>query len=107
MSKQPTPTEAYWRGKHVVYRMYEDGRLLYVGMSRNLPERIRTHRDHVVPSYWWHRHAVDRVVVRILPTREAAREAEIAAIRDEAPRYNVLNNPHIANEDRRFPLTLA
>lgn len=68
-----------------LYRMYDAGdELLYVGISRNLVERWRTHRRTVV---WWH--DVARISYEIHPNRYAAEVAEKAAIRAEHPVYNI------------------
>jgi hypothetical protein len=59
------------------------GRLLYVGITGELPTQLTTH-DRRRP--WWT--DVRRLVLEHFPTRAAARAAEAAVIRDEAPRFN-------------------
>lgn len=67
-----------------VYRLYdEQGRLLYIGISGNLPQRLMLHsRD----KEWWPR--VSRAEAEEHPTRRAAFDAEYAAILSEAPLFN-------------------
>lgn len=68
-----------------LYRCFDDtGRLIYVGSTRNLAQRLDLHRDRS----WWAQQ-VRRVVARVLPTSSAAHAAEIEAIRAERPRWNV------------------
>lgn len=76
-------TYRYWRGKHVVYRYLGGGELLYVGMTFDLYERMKAHRRL---SPWWP--DMDRLVIKVYPSRVAARRAEIEAIRTEFPVYN-------------------
>lgn len=76
-------------GNYVVYRFYDaDDRLLYVGMTWNLPNRIAQHRR----TEWFKKERVRTEVVRVGPEREA-RRLEREAIRTESPKYNVSQNP--------------
>ena len=68
-----------------LYRFFDpEGRLLYVGISGVVV--IRLHQ-HAREKGWWTE--VVAVMVDHFPTREAARAAELQAIRDEKPKYNV------------------
>lgn len=72
------------RSEAVVYRMYDaDDRLLWVGMSTNLIQRIVSHR---ATQQWWPR--VAKVTVDHFAGRKAAAAAERAAIAAEAPEFN-------------------
>lgn len=70
---------------HYVYRMYdEDGRLLYVGISKTLATRLtQHHRDKPWAD------EIASVTGKRYATRDAARAAEIDAIHKENPRYNI------------------
>jgi hypothetical protein len=69
---------------HVLYRLYRsDGRLLYVGMTKNLTTRIEKHaRDQP----WWAEVADCRV--EFYSDRETLLAAETTAITTELPAYN-------------------
>lgn len=75
---------SFWNRRHCVYRMYAaDGQLLYVGVSSDILERMRSHNRL---TRWWDDTA--RISVKIYPTREAALAAEVQAIHDELPLHN-------------------
>lgn len=97
-------TNLYWRGRHVIYRMFDtDGALLYVGISSQIPERIAQHRR---TSPWFA--DVARIVVKLLPNRRAALDAELTAIRTEAPTCNVRHGKDwIEPRTRRAPAESA
>ena len=66
-----------------VYRCYDAAeRLLYVGISMSLEGRLTKHRR----TAWWPE--VAEITVQWFDGREAAKAAERAAIRDEAPLHN-------------------
>lgn len=68
-----------------MYRVFDEtGRLIYVGQSKNLPNRVREHRSQ---SWWWEP-LVTRVQVELHPTAEAAKAAEKTAIQEETPVFN-------------------
>lgn len=77
-----------------LYRFYDAaGRLLYVGITADLPRRLGRHkRDRP----WWA--DVTRVEVAHYPDRENALAAEAEAITDERPLYNVRHNARPALE---------
>lgn len=79
-------TARYWRSKHVVYRFIHAGRPLYIGVSSDMYERMKQHRQS---SPWWSEH--DRLVIKVYPSRAAALQAEAEAIRTEVPVYNALH----------------
>lgn len=67
-----------------LYRFFgEGGRLLYVGISENLPTRLSQHR---ADKPWWHE--VRSISVEHFPTRLDAEVAEREAIEREEPTYN-------------------
>ncbi|EFQ82739.1 hypothetical protein HMPREF0063_11948 [Aeromicrobium marinum DSM 15272] len=69
---------------HWVYRCFDqDGRLIYVGSTANLPNRLAQHRS----TSWW-APTVTKVRAHVYPTGITAREVERRAIRDEVPRWN-------------------
>lgn len=68
-----------------VYRVYDaDGRLIYVGETGDLVQRLQYH--HL--KAWWGSQ-MDRVNAKVYPTRDLALAAERSAIRDEDPRWNI------------------
>lgn len=70
---------------HFVYRYYNaDGRLLYVGCSKNPWTRYKTHRQD---SRLWI-NEVARGRISVFPDQATALEAERAAIIAEKPLYN-------------------
>lgn len=90
-----------------VYRAYSaDGRLLYVGASVNVFQRLRAHRAY---SPWYG--AAVRVVVHRYEDRAMAREVEETAIRDEHPEFNVVREPSMIGRTwptlTEEPLTLT
>lgn len=91
-----------WEGRSTVYRCFEPTGLLYVGCSMNLPQRIRTHQ---VKSFWWPSCA--RVVVRLFPDVNSAHAAELAAIRTESPRFNIVGRRLSWEADEIRDLMLA
>lgn len=72
-----------------LYRFYDaGGRLLYVGISKQLPVRWRNHGQF---KSWWP--DVARATIEHYESRDAAAEAEIRAIVTERPAYNVKDAP--------------
>lgn len=77
-----------------LYRFYnEDSRLLYVGITGNLPQRLRQH--HATKTWW---REVATIKVQHFAERRIAAAAELAAIRTEAPIYNVAGVPHRSSQ---------
>lgn len=71
---------------HEVYRLYDGAdRLLYVGYSGNLVERLRKH-SHRNGQPWWP--SVAYCTVERFPTQSDALAAEVEAIKAEAPAHN-------------------
>lgn len=76
-----------------LYRRFDaDRRLLYVGITDDLPTRIRTHERRSA----WSIFVVHRSV-EWFPSRELAAIAEVVAIREEMPLFN---QKHAAPEAR-------
>jgi len=68
----------------LLYRMYDrEERLVYVGITQSPDSRLYQHRRR--PWYPW----VARIDGCSYPSREAAREAELKAIRTEHPAVNI------------------
>lgn len=71
-----------------LYRFYDSaGALLYIGVSENLDRRWK---HHATVQPWWPE--VVRRSVEWYPDRDAAEEAEVAAIKTEGPRHNVMHS---------------
>lgn len=81
---------------HVVYRVYDvEGRLLYVGLTGDIVDRV-LHLTTVAnvlrhPNGHIRRYGA-RVTVESFPSKAAGRAAEQAAIAAEAPLLNVNHN---------------
>lgn len=72
---------------HYVYRVFDaDKRLIYVGCTHSLPQRLRMHGYGY--SAWWSNQAV-KVTAKVYPNKQTARSAEAAAIHAERPRWNI------------------
>lgn len=72
-----------------VYRCLDaKGRLLYVGFTGSLNERLATHKTS---SPWFRR--VDHTRFVVFNTQKEAQNAERKAIKEERPLYNKTNNP--------------
>lgn len=72
---------------HYVYRIYDaDRRLIYVGCTGNLSQRLAVHRYGY--SAWWNSQAV-KTVAKVFRTKREALDAEQVAIRSERPRWNI------------------
>lgn len=73
------------RDKTSVYRLFDcDGRLLYVGISMTLAQRIGQHQD--AKPWWGDVHTIQHESFK---TRAEALAAEATAIRDEKPAHNI------------------
>lgn len=82
------------RRTHYVYRCYDKaGQLLYIGCTEDVEARMQVHRSswHNPASAYLSLH-MDRYEVEEIVGRTAARKAERAAIKAEAPLLNVHHN---------------
>src|SRR5690348_10078875 len=71
----------------LVYRVYDDtDRLIYIGATSNLKQRLDHHRS---AAWWWG--LAGRVTKVEQPNMECAFIVEHAAIRAERPAFNLLN----------------
>ena len=71
-------------GKTAVYQFWSaEGELLYVGISKNFSQRVRS---HIKNTEMWP--AVDRAVVRFFESRMEALSEERRLILENGPRYN-------------------
>ncbi len=79
-----------------VYLMSDSrGKILYVGQSQNLRERVSSYR-HVHPDRSSRKlvrlvHSVERIEWEICPTHEEARVRENHLLREHRPRFNTIN----------------
>lgn len=81
---------------HALYRFYDrTDVLLYVGISIDLPARLRKHRRE---KPWWLE--IANITVEPHDSRAEALAAEAVAITEETPLYNDQHNPtvHVADE---------
>lgn len=82
----------------LLYRFFDaNGVLLYVGVTANLPLRLRAHRRRD----WWL--DVRSMTTEGHPDRAAVLAAERIAIETERPRHNVCLNRGRAARTRRTP----
>lgn len=69
---------------HYVYRVYAHRYdLIYVGCTQDLRKRLHAHSK----TSWWAPQAT-KVVAKVYPDKAAGLAAEVAAIREELPRWN-------------------
>lgn len=86
-----------------VYRFFDaDGSLLYVGMTEHPLVRFAAHRTK---APWWSRVDSTRTTVTWCYTRAAAEKAELKAIADEEPEYNVVGKDGYRGGRRKTVLT--
>jgi predicted GIY-YIG superfamily endonuclease len=72
---------------HVLYRMYDAARrLLYVGITMNVPARMADHRGE---KPWWSE--ISTIELQHFTTRKEVELAEKKAIRTERPAFNVMH----------------
>jgi excinuclease UvrABC nuclease subunit len=75
-------------GRFILYQHCDhEGRAIYIGKSRCVRQRTRTHR---VRSSWWNE--VNYIEYELFGTAAELTRAEIAAIRRFRPKYNVAHN---------------
>ena len=73
------------RRLHQMYRHFDkDDNLLYIGISINAVNRLRTHQT---ASGWYK--SIHKIVIENYPSREELESAEIKAIQDENPKHNM------------------
>lgn len=86
-----------------VYRVYDkDGRLIYIGASVDVQSRLVTHERYS----WWHG-LIAEVTTTDYPTADAALAAELVAIQEEQPAFNVrhtTNGPVLTDADAEYAL---
>lgn len=70
-----------------LYRHFDsEGKLLYVGISLNAVSRLAQHR---LSAAWFME--IAKIEIEWHPSREAACDAEVAAIQTERPAHNVIH----------------
>ena len=72
---------------HALYHFFSGDELLYIGKTTRLPERWNGHSKN---QPWWSE--VTRCIVEHFPDEIALGRAEIDAITNEHPRYNIMHN---------------
>lgn len=71
----------------VLYRMFDDeSNLLYVGISLDVIKRVKAHQK----KYWWNE--VVNIRLERFNSKEELMAAEILAIKNEGPKYNIQHN---------------
>lgn len=79
---------------HALYRFTNKvGELLYVGITMDLPARMR---DHRLRKPWWTE--ATRIDIEHFESRDEALAAERAAIKNESPLHNILHNGSLDGE---------
>jgi len=73
-----------WAGTWLYRSFGSDSQLLYIGVSSNLRERLRRHRQRAA---WWP--AAELIRLEPFAMEYLALDAERAAIRAERPQFNV------------------
>lgn len=87
-SPEQAPSRRPSVGRFAVYRIFDtSGQLLYVGMSKNLAGRLRTHSEKS-----WGESIAD-IKITWFTDKEQAAKAEAAAIANEAPLHNITASP--------------
>lgn len=81
---------------HALYRFFAGEELLYVGKTMRLPERWKAHSKD---KEWWAE--VTNCTVEHFPDAPSLGQAEIDAIRDEHPRYNIMYNQAESSRKKR------
>jgi predicted GIY-YIG superfamily endonuclease len=86
-----------------LYRHFDaDGTLLYVGISLSAIARLKQHKN----AAGW-RGKIAQVTIETLPSREAALDAESAAIKTERPLWNKHHATRTENDVERIAAALA
>lgn len=89
-----TPDAQAAEASQVLYRFWNlADELLYVGITAKPWERWKQHRGD---KPWWSE--VAKVTLETFATREDVRAAELEAIRNERPRYNIASRPKVKAE---------
>jgi hypothetical protein len=71
---------------YVLYRIYGDGELLYIGATASLSARLASHTQN---QPWWDE--ADEIKLERVGSFEELAAAEKAAIQYHAPKYNVIH----------------
>lgn len=74
-------------GNHALYRFWKDEELLYIGITCNIPTRVREHKNS---KPWWT--DVNQITLEHYATRQDVEAAERQAIQNEEPVWNVTYN---------------
>lgn len=83
------------QGRTALYRLFDESdRLLYVGVSHKPDVRWGQHSEE---KEWWPQ--VDRRAIEWHDSRGSAERAELLAIANERPAYNVVGTPLVTVSD--------
>jgi len=99
-AKAPTATDA---PTHLYRHFDAEGNLLYVGISLSAVARLEEHKAQ--SKEWFN--SIAKVTIERFPTRKLALKAELRAINEENPRYNVVGNKDLKKRSLRRKLLLA
>lgn len=81
-----------------LYRHYDsNGNLLYVGISISTIQRLSQHKDF---SHWFEK--ISKVTIEHHKSREEAIAAEIKAIKEEKPEYNIKHKQKLEKEAESY-----
>lgn len=84
---------------HALYRFYDrSGVLIYVGITNNPGRRLSRHEKS--KDWWWE---VTEVRIERYPDRDSVLNAEVEAITNERPKYNIQHNGSRKDEDVAKP----
>jgi S-DNA-T family DNA segregation ATPase FtsK/SpoIIIE len=79
------------RRKTAVYRLYDSsGELLYIGKTVHPNQRFREHSEE---QMWWSEVDMSKTTIDWYPSGAWASRVEIASIRSERPKYNIVGAP--------------
>ena len=85
---EPTSEPTVFTGRYQLYRLYDGtGDLIYIGRTCSIGARFD---QHAKKQPWWHEVVDCRI--ELFPDYETLVKAERIAIKQEAPRYNVVHN---------------
>jgi predicted GIY-YIG superfamily endonuclease len=86
-------TSAWAHREHFVYRLFDrEGLLLYVGMTRDVRKRMKSHER---TKAWWCDVDTERTVVTSHPCHAEAADAELVEIETTSPLCNSATTRHV------------
>jgi excisionase family DNA binding protein len=89
-------------GPHILYRVFNaENDLLYIGITNDVVHRFK---GHAKTAIWW-RDMASYTTECGFASRHELELAELAAIKDERPMYNTVNNPYRQQHPIEFEQT--